>query len=336
MARKIQLNSLFGAIGNKWFRYFDERIAESITLTGQLIIRDTAKVIDEFMNKFLGTEGEVYSFYTDTDSCYLTLDTMVEKHLKDKSFDEIIDILDKFVDQKLEPVINGRMQELGDYMNVFDKKIVFKREGIADTGIWVAKKRYAMNVWDNEGVRYKEPKLKVMGLEIVRSSTPAPVREWLKDAVSLCLNRDEKDLQDYVQETWEKFKELPPEDIAFPRGCNNIDRYVSRETVYTKGTPMHVRGALVYNHLIRTQKLEQKYQLIQDGDKIKFIYLKEPNHVRENTVAMNGLMPKEFDLHRYIDYDTQFQKAFIDPLNTIVESLNWNTKPVATLEGLFA
>ena len=335
MARKIQLNSLFGAIGNKWFRFFDERIAESITLTGQLIIRDTAKVIDEFMNKFLGTEDEVYSFYTDTDSCYLTLDTMVEKHLKDKSRDEIIDILDKFVDQKLEPIINGRMAELGDYMNVFDKKIFFKREGIADTGIWVAKKRYAMNVWDNEGVRYKEAKLKVMGLEIVRSSTPAPVREWLKEAVSLCLNQDEKDLQNYVEETWQKFKELPPEDIAFPRGCNNIDRYVSRETVYTKGTPMHVRGALVYNHLVRTQKLENKYQIIQDGDKIKFIYLKEPNHVKENTVAMNGQMPKEFDLHRYIDFDTQFQKAFLDPLNTIVESLNWNTRPIATLEGLF-
>jgi len=335
MARKIQLNSLFGAIGNKWFRFFDERIAESITLTGQLIIRDTAKVIDEFMNKFLGTEDEVYSFYTDTDSCYLTLDTMVEKHLKDKSRDEIIDILDKFVDQKLEPIINGRMAELGDYMNVFDKKIFFKREGIADTGIWVAKKRYAMNVWDNEGVRYKDAKLKVMGLEIVRSSTPAPVREWLKEAVSLCLNQDEKDLQNYVEETWQKFKELPPEDIAFPRGCNNIDRYVSRETVYSKGTPMHVRGALVYNHLVRTQKLENKYQIIQDGDKIKFIYLKEPNHVKENTVAMNGQMPKEFDLHRYIDFDTQFQKAFLDPLNTIVESLNWNTRPIATLEGLF-
>ena len=335
MARKIQLNSLFGAIGNKWFRFFDERIAESITLTGQLIIRDTAKVIDEFMNKFLGTEDEVYSFYTDTDSCYLTLDTMVEKHLKGKSRDEIIDILDKFVDQKLEPIINGRMAELGDYMNVFDKKIFFKREGIADTGIWVAKKRYAMNVWDNEGVRYKDAKLKVMGLEIVRSSTPAPVREWLKEAVSLCLNQDEKDLQNYVEETWQKFKELPPEDIAFPRGCNNIDRYVSRETVYSKGTPMHVRGALVYNHLVRTQKLENKYQIIQDGDKIKFIYLKEPNHVKENTVAMNGQMPKEFDLHRYIDFDTQFQKAFLDPLNTIVESLNWNTRPIATLEGLF-
>jgi DNA polymerase elongation subunit (family B) len=336
MARKIQLNSLFGAIGNKWFRYFDERIAESITLTGQLIIRDTAKVIDEFMNKFLDTEGEVYSFYTDTDSCYLTLDKMVEKHLSGKSREEIINVLDKFVEDKLVPSINGRMSELGDYMNVFDKKIDFKREAIADTGIWVAKKRYAMNVWDNEGVRYKEAKLKVMGLEIVRSSTPAPVRSWLKEAVALCLVADEKELQTYVEETWQRFRSMDPELIAFPRGCNNLGKYMSRETVYTKGTPMHVRGALVYNHLCKTQKIENKYQLIQDGDKIKYVYLKEPNHIRENCVAMNGLMPKEFDLHRYIDYDTQFQKAFLDPLNTIVESLNWNTKPVATLEGLFS
>ena len=335
MARKIQLNSLFGAIGNKWFRYFDERIAEAITLTGQLIIRDTGKAVDEFLNKFLGTEDVEYSFYTDTDSCYVTLDKMVELHMKDKSQEEIIDILDKFTEDKLVPAINGRMAELGDYMNVFQPKIDFKREAIADTGIWVAKKRYALNVWDNEGVRYHEPHLKVMGLEIVRSSTPAPVRSSLKKAVELCLNKDEKELQDFVENTWQAFSKMTPEEIAFPRGCNNIDKYSSRETVYTKGTPMHVRGALVYNHLLRTQKLEKKYQIIQDGDKIKFLYLKEPNHVRENTVAMNGLMPKEFDLHRYIDYETMFEKAFIDPLTTIVTSLDWKTRPVATLESLF-
>jgi DNA polymerase elongation subunit (family B) len=304
-------------------------------LTGQLIIRDTSKVVDEFLNKFMDTEGVEYSFYTDTDSCYVTLDAMVEKHLKGKTREEIIDVLDKFVEDKLVPSINGRMTDLGEYMNVFQPKIDFKREAIADVGIWVAKKRYAMNVWDNEGVRYKEAKLKVMGLEIVRSSTPAPVRDSLRSAVRLCLDKNEKELQAMVEETWQAFRKMSPEQIAFPRGCNNLGKYSSKVTVYTKGTPMHVRGALVYNHLIRTQKLEKKYQLIQDGDKIKFLYLKEPNHVWENTVAMNGLMPKEFDLHRYIDYETMFEKAFIDPLNTIVTSLNWNTRPVASLESLF-
>ena len=335
MARKIQLNSLFGAIGNKWFRFFDERIAEAITLSGQLIIRDTGKVVDEFMNKFMDTEGEVYSFYTDTDSCYVTLDAMVDKHLKGKSRDEIINIIDRFTEDKLVPAINGRMADLGEYMNVFQPKIEFKREAISDSAIWVAKKRYAMNVWDNEGVRYKTPKLKVMGLEIVRSSTPAPIRESLREAVALCLNEGEKELQNFVEESWQSFKKMTPEEMAFPRGCNNIEKYSSRETVYTKGTPMHVRGALIYNHLVKTQKIENKYQVIQDGDKIKFLYLKEPNHVRENTVAFNGLMPKEFDLHRYIDYELMFEKAFLDPLNTIVDSLNWKTRPVATLEDLF-
>ncbi len=335
MARKIQLNSLFGAIGNKWFRFFDERIAEAITPSGQLIIRDTGKVVDEFMNKFLDTEDEVYSFYTDTDSCYVTLDTMVDKHLKGKSRDEIINIIDRFTEDKLVPAINERMADLGEYMNVFQPKIEFKREAISDSAIWVAKKRYAMNVWDNEGVRYKTPKLKVMGLEIVRSSTPAPIRESLREAVALCLNEGEKELQNFVEESWQSFKKMTPEEMAFPRGCNNIEKYSSRETVYTKGTPMHVRGALVYNHLVKTQKIENKYQVIQDGDKIKFLYLKEPNHVRENTVAFNGSMPKEFDLHRYIDYELMFEKAFLDPLNTIVDSLNWKTRPVATLEDLF-
>ena len=161
----------------------------------------------------------------------------------------------------------------------------FSNASIADTGIWVAKKRYAMNVWDNEGVRYKTPKLKVMGLEIVRSSTPAPIRESLKDAVSLCLNAGEKELQNFVEESWQAFRKMEPEQMAFPRGCNNIGKYTSRETVYTKGTPMHVRGALVYNHLVKTQKIENKYQIIQDGDKIKYLYLKEPNHIRENCVG---------------------------------------------------
>jgi len=233
------------------------------------------------------------------------------------------------------PAINGRMADLGEYMNVFQPKIEFKREAISDSAIWVAKKRYAMNVWDNEGVRYKTPKLKVMGLEIVRSSTPAPIRESLREAVALCLNEGEKELQNFVEESWQSFKKMTPEEMAFPRGCNNIEKYSSRETVYTKGTPMHVRGALIYNHLVKTQKIENKYQVIQDGDKIKFLYLKEPNHVRENTVAFNGLMPKEFDLHRYIDYELMFEKAFLDPLNTIVDSLNWKTRPVATLEDLF-
>ena len=336
MARKIQLNSLFGAMGNKYFRYFDERIAEGITLTGQFIIRETAKALDVYLNKFVGTEGVNYSFYSDTDSCYITLDPLVEKHMKHMSKDQIIDAIDKLTTDKLEPAINKAMADICGYMNAYDEKIFFKREAIADTGIWIAKKRYALNVYDNEGVRYKEPKLKVMGLEIVRSSTPAPVRKSLKEAVRLCLVSDENDLQDFVEKTWQAFKKMTPEEIAFPRGCNNLAKYSSSSNIYSKGTPMHVRGALMFNHQLRGAKLTGKYQEIREGDKIKFIYLKEPNIIFENVIGFNGKLPPEFDLHRYVDYDMMFTKAFIEPMNTITSGLNWNVRPVASLAGLFS
>lgn len=336
MARKIQLNSLYGAMGNQYFRYYDDRIAEGITMTGQFIIRETAKALDVFLNKVCGTKDKMYSFYSDTDSCYITMDNLVQKYLAKKNYSGIIDALDKIGSEQIEPAIAKSMTKLAKYTNAFEEKIVFKREVIADKGIWVAKKRYALNVYDNEGVRYKEPKLKVMGLEIVRSSTPAPVRASLREAVKLCLTAKEDTLQNFVERTWQEFKEMSPEQIAFPRGCNNLGKYTDSASIYTKGTPMHVRGALMYNFHLNKNKLSHKYESIQDGDKIKFLYLKEPNHIGENCVAFNAKLPAEFDLHRYVDYETIFEKAFIEPLNTIAKSINWNTRPVASLEDLFA
>lgn len=336
MARKIQLNSLFGAMGNEFFRYYDTRIAEGITMTGQLIIRETAKALDDYMNKVCDTKDEMYSFYSDTDSCYITMNNLVQKFFKDMSKDKIVDTLDKIGNDKIEPAINKAMVRLANDTNAFEQKIFFKREAIADRGIWVAKKRYALNVSDNEGVRYAEPKLKVMGLEIVRSSTPAPVRESLRKAVKLCLETDEQTLQNFVAENWDAFKKLPVEAIAFPRGCNNLGKYTSQADIYTKGTPMHVRGALMYNHLLKKHKAGNKYEVINDGDKIKFLYLKEPNHIGENCVGFISKLPTEFDVHRYVDYETIFEKSFVDPLKTIAEGLGWNTRPVATLEDLFS
>ena len=336
MARKIQLNSLFGALGNEYFRYYDDRIAEGITMTGQFIIRQTAKALDNYLNKVCGTEGEMYSFYSDTDSCYITMDKLVQKFFADKDYNTIIGSLDKIGEDKIEPVINKAMESLAEYTNAFDKKIYFKREAIADRGIWVAKKRYALNVYDNEGVRYQEPKLKVMGLEIVRSSTPAPVRESLRSAVKLCLTSDEQALQDFVESNWQEFRQMEVEKIAFPRGCNNLQKYTSTSHIYEKGTPIHVRGALLYNYMLDKNKVGHKYEHVQDGDKIKFLYLKEPNTLGENTIAFNSKLPVEFDLHKYVDYETIFEKSFVEPLNTIAKGLGWNTRPVATLEDLFS
>jgi len=336
MARKIQLNSLFGAMGNEYFRYYDARVAEGITMTGQFIIQEVGNALNEYLNKVVGTENHDYSFYSDTDSCYISLDPLVRKFYPNVDRDKLIDILDKICEEKITEAINKSCDRLANYTNAFQKKIIFKREAIAERGIWVAKKRYALNVYDNEGVRYKDPKLKVMGLEIVRSSTPAPVRTSLKEAVRLCLTTDEETLQKFIEVTRENFNRLSPEEIAFPRGVNGLQKYTSTSDIYAKGTPMHVRGALLYNHLITKQKLDKKYELIQEGEKIKFLYLKEPNTIRENCIAFLGTMPKELDIHKYIDYKMMFQKAFLDPLNMIVDGLGWSTEPKATLEDLFA
>lgn len=336
MARKIQLNSLYGAWANYYFRYFDDRIAEGITMTGQYIIRTVGRALDEYLNKVCGTKDVVYSFYSDTDSCYITLDPLVKKYYADKSNEEIVAILDKICEEKIAPAINRACGLMSEYTNAYDNKIVFKREAIATRGIWVAKKRYALNVYNNEGVQYAEPKLKVMGLEIVRSSTPEVIRQTLKDAVKVAISKDEAALQEFIKEAKTQYVKLPPEAIAFPRGVNNLAKYTSSTDIYSKGTPMHVRGALLFNHYIKQRGLSNRYQQIQEGEKIKFIYLREPNPIKENCIGFVGDFPTELQLTSYVDYDTMWEKSFIEPLNGIIEGLGWSTSPQASLADLFA
>ena len=335
MARKIQLNSLYGALANQYFRWYDDRIAEGITMTGQFIIREAAKGLDQYVNKVCGTKDKTYSFYSDTDSCYVTLDNLVTNFFPDKSKEKTIDLIDRISSEKIEPAMERVMDQLANYTNAYQQKITFKREIIADKGIWIAKKRYALNVYDDEGLRLLEPKLKVMGLEIVRSSTPGPVRESLREAVRLILTSDQTTLHTFIADTKEGFNSMSPEEIAFPRGCNNISKYYNKSDIYSKGCPIHVRGSLLYNHYLNELGVTLKYEPIQEGDKIKFLYLKEPNTIHENTIAFIGKLPKEFKLHSYVDYDTIFQKAFIDPLENIVKPINWTTEPQASLEDLF-
>jgi DNA polymerase elongation subunit (family B) len=336
MARKIQLNSLYGAMANEYFRFYDDRIAEGITLSGQYIIRATAQALDLFVNQIVGTKDEMYSFYSDTDSCYITLKAVVDKFFANKDKDKLIDILDKIGTEQIEPCISKAMDSLVEYTHAYEKKIFFKREAIADKAIWIAKKRYAMNVYDNEGTRYQEPQLKVMGLEIVRSSTPAPVRKTLKEAVRLILTEDENTLHTFIENARQDFVKMQPEDIAFPRGCNNVGKYTSATDIYAKGCPIHVRGSLLYNYYLKKNNLTHIYEIIQEGDKIKFLYLKEPNTLRENCISFNSVIPKEFNIHRYVDYDLMFTKAFLDPVETIIKSLGWSIEKKNTLEDLFS
>jgi len=335
MARKIQMNSLFGAMANEYFRFYDDRIAEGITLTGQYIIQSMGKALNDTLNKICNTKDYLYSFYSDTDACYITLDPLVKKFYKDMPADKLVKVLDTICEEKIEKFLKKASDELSDYTNAFSNRISFKREVIADRGIWVAKKRYALNVYNNEGVQYSEPKLKVMGLEIVRSSTPEPVRDALREAVKIILTKTENDLQEYVRNFETEYRKLAPEDISFPRGVNGLDKYSDKASIYKQATPMHVRGALLYNHHLTSNKLNKKYETIKEGDKIKFLYLKEPNTIGENCIAFVSSIPLELDIKKFADYETMFSKSFLEPINTILEGIGWSAKPQATLEGLF-
>ncbi len=335
MAKKISLNSAYGAIGNQYFRYFDVKQAEAITLGGQLSIRWVERDVNKFMNKILNTNNVNYVVASDTDSIYLKLDKLVEKVCKDKTPQQITDFINKAAEEKIQKVIDDSFENLAKYVNAYQQKMIMKREAIANKGIWVAKKRYMMNVFDEEGIRFDTPKLKIMGVEAVKSSTPEVCRGKIKDAIRVIMNGSEEALVKFVTDFKEVFKTLSPEEVAFPRSCNNIDKYVDSNSIYKKGTPIHVKGSLIYNHNINKHKLQRKYPLIKDGDKIKFLMLKQPNVVKDTVISFATKIPPEFDLHKYVDYDTQFEKTFTDPLRFILDSIGWKLEREATLEAFF-
>ena len=335
LSRKIALNSAYGAIGNQYFRYYDVRHAEGITMAGQLTIRWIERDVNEYLNKLLGTKSVTYVVASDTDSIYVKLGGMVDKIFKDQSDNrKIVKILDKFSEEKLQPFIDSSFAKLAKYVNAYDQKMIMKREVIANKGIWTAKKRYILNVFNEDGINLKEPKLKIMGIEAVKSSTPAPCRVKIKEALNVIMNKDESALIDFIENFRTHFKKLPPEDIAYPRSCNNLKKYSSTKDIYLKGTPIHVRGALLYNTLLKKHKLS-KYETIQSGDKIKFITLKEPNTLRENVISFSNQLPKEFKLHQYIDYDEMFTKSFLEPLRFIVNAIGWNFEKKSNLDEFF-
>jgi len=337
MARKIQLNSAYGAIGNQYFRYYKLANAEAITLSGQVSIRWIENKMNQKINKILKTNDVDYVIASDTDSIYLNLGPLVENVYsgREKTTEGIVTFLNKVCEMELEKYIDRCYEELATYVNAYDQKMQMKRENIAERGIWTAKKRYILNVWDSEGVRYDEPKLKMMGIEAVKSSTPAPCRTMIKDGLKLMMNGTEEDVIKYIDKCRTDFKKLPPEEIAFPRSVSDVVKYRSYSSIYTKGTPIHCRGALLFNHYIKEKNLTNKYSLINNGEKIKFLYLKKPNIIRENVISFIQDFPRELDLDKYIDYDLQFEKSFVEPLKSILDAIGWNVEKTVNLELFF-
>jgi DNA polymerase elongation subunit (family B) len=338
MAKKISLNSAYGAIGNNYFRYYKLENAEAITLSGQVAIRWIEGKLNKYMNKVLKTNEVDYVIASDTDSIYLHMGPLVETIFKgrEKTTEGIVNFLDKICKVELEKYIESCYQELAEYMNAYEQKMQMKRENIADRGIWTAKKRYIMNVWDSEGVRYSEPKLKIMGIEAVKSSTPAPCRKMIKDALKLMMNGTEDDVINFIENCRKDFYKLSPEEISFPRSVSDVVKHYSSTSIYNKGTPIHVRGALLFNYYIKENKLTKKYSLIQNGEKIKYCYLKKPNPIYENVISFIQDFPKELGLNSYIDYDTQFDKGFFEPLKIILNAIGWDSEKKVTLDSFFS
>tara|TARA_Y100000004_G_scaffold15186_1_gene15947 strand:+ start:6224 stop:8713 length:2490 start_codon:yes stop_codon:yes gene_type:complete len=338
MARKIQLNSAYGAIGNQYFRYFNLANAEAITLSGQVSIRWIENKVNEYLNKLLKTEDKDYVIASDTDSIYICLDLLVNSvfDVQNVPKERIVNFLDAACKTKIEPFIDKAYQELATYVNAYEQKMFMKRENIADRGVWTAKKRYILNVWDSEGVRYEKPKLKIMGIEAVKSSTPAPCRQAIRDALKIIMNGTEEDVQTYISKFRKEFESLPVEEVAFPRSCNNLGKFSSPRDIYAKGCPMHVRGSLMYNYYVKKKKLSHKYPLIQEGEKIKFVHLKMPNRIGENVISFFQTLPKELDLHGSIDWDMQFEKSFLSPVKVVLDAIGWTPEKQNTLEFLFA
>ena len=336
MAKKILLNSAYGALANQYFLYYSPEQAEAVTMSGQLAIRWIEKDINRFINDLLKTGDMDYVIASDTDSIYITFDKLVNEVWGEGiETEKIISFLDKMCKDKIEPYIDESYKNLHAYVNSYEQKMVMKRESIADKGIWTAKKRYILNVYDSEGVRYKEPKLKIMGIESVRSSTPQWCRENIQSLINTIINTDEQTVINCIDEYRAIFKTLTFNEIAFPRGVKGLSKYKSSKDIYIKATPIHVRGTLLFNHQLKERNLTKKYQLIRDGEKIKFAYLKEPNMLGENVIAIATVLPKEFDLERFIDYDLQFDKSFLQPIKNILDVIGWKSENISSLESFF-
>lgn len=359
MAIKILLNALYGQLSNRFCRWFDIRIPRSITCTGQTMIRYIARRINELVNEECGTNNEDYVLTIDTDSNYINLDGVYHKRGY-KSLDE----LNEYIEGVLEPYIDKCYREFYDYMNHFDFQMVMKREAIADRGLFInKKKRYCLSVIDMEGVRYAHPKLKIVGLEVIKSSTPEGCREALTEILKILLYKDRLTLVQYIEDYKKKFMQMTADQIGLIRNVSDMDKWTEKEgdleTLVYNGKYKENQNFYMNKQLeevmnanavyesegekkikarnlgipinvraaLNFNNIVEKYKLniqkIGVGEKIKMVYLK-PNPYNVEIIGFVDYLPKELNLEQYIDYEKQFEKGFMSNVHNITDDLDYN------------
>lgn len=335
-ALKVCLNEGYGALANVYNRWFNFDCAESITMSGQLSIRWIEKKINDYFNNLLKTENYEYVFYTDTDSAIVRLDRLVNKVMpNEKDPKKIVKFLEEVCKKRLNDYIADSYKELADMMNAYEQAMHMKLDSISSKLCILAKKKYLMNVYNQEYVMLAEPVIKMTGIQAIQSSTPQICKDALKKSFDIIMGGTETELQSHIAKFYDEFKSKSYEEIATPGGINSVSSYKIENGQFAKGTPFHVKGALMYNHLIKKHGLQNQYEYITDGDKIKFCYMKQPNPAGINVIATSSNLPKELGLDEYIDYEAQYKKTFLKPIEPILKTVNWSTEKKLTLDSFW-
>jgi len=335
LAKKVTLNSAYGALGNRFYRWFDVRLASAITGAGELAIKWIIKDMNKFMNDYVGTKDEDYIIAADTDSMYIHLEKVLKKDLQDITDKNVLlDHMNKFCDETIQPVINKSFENLSKYMNSFEQKMVMKREVLADRGIWTAKKNYVLNVMDDEGVRLNEPKIKIKGLAVIKSSTAPACKDSIKEAIRLMMTADNDAMIRFIKKFKKEYDQRPYDELADISSVNGLEKYHDNRTIWGKKCPKHTKGALIYNHLLKKHGLENTYEAIKDGEKIKYIHLKEPNPYGFEIISFHDRIPEEFGLEEYVDYTLQFHKTFLKKLKIITDAIGWQHEKSSDIKSL--
>lgn len=336
--QKIFLNSLYGVLGLPIFRFFDLDNALAVTASGQEVIKNSAKFVNELYNSQL-LDAEDYCVYIDTDSLYFSAMPLFKQSSKGYAHKEFTIKLARGVEKKLNEYYDAMAKEL---FFCTSHRLYIKGESVAETAVWIAKKRYAMNVvYDLESNLDVQNKMKVKGLDVVRSTFPPAFRNFMNEMMTDILAKVPKDEVDAkVLKFRKSLSTMHYLEIARNTAVKNISEYdthTGKLNDFLKKTPAHVKAALSYNALLKHFKIEHKYERITDGAKIKWVYLIE-NPYKLDALAITGYNdPQQIVdiITNYIDYKALFQNELQKKIEDFYSALKWGNIPTKVNQNIY-